>query len=627
MATRIQVRRDSAANWTSNNPTLADGEIGFETDTGLLKVGKSNTPWISLEYTQDSLPSYELYAKIQNFDPNTSPQDDDVTDYSDMEVGDVLVLDADTTNSAFAIGDRVRANSVSEREYVFSNLSSELFNSASANVRTELYNEETQQYDVTPGDTFTFTTTNPNLAIKVGSYLQLYRNTDPIFGSINVTVNSISSNKLTYTCELTYINRTEVFNEETQVWVPQEFTSTSWNALFAVGSSPGYHYPAYPQLSGVFDEGDSLAGVISYAYLEGVITGLNANSASITIDNIGPSGPPIWFENMKISLAPGRDGIGYGYNVARNPADPSFSNDSYVDFSNLNLGTFVDFYKNDPGAFAERDRVRVVFDSPDAWIEGWVRNASRGFGGSLTVAVDDWNKNFVSSMPQSSAKISLIAEPSKSYQLRKRILKNGDIGYSNSTFSAASTDLPQSLSSFIFSTNGYGLFENGDWIRAEFVDYEGTYGSKYQVYSDTWFEGIVFGKSGSGDSESFNVRITDFRNPNSYSGSEFKTSKIPAPKYTYEFPQQITTTPGSIGYWGPANNYNYLPLVGESGDIYGIAGSYQIGQQIRLQATNEARKIQYVGTYAIAEITGISYEANPLDPGSVYDEKDRKSVV
>jgi len=37
--TQIQVRRDTAATWTSTNPTLAEGEIGFETDTGKFKIG------------------------------------------------------------------------------------------------------------------------------------------------------------------------------------------------------------------------------------------------------------------------------------------------------------------------------------------------------------------------------------------------------------------------------------------------------------------------------------------------------------------------------------------------------------------------------------------------------------
>jgi hypothetical protein len=51
MATRIQLRRDTAENWTNNNPTLAEGEIGFETDTGLFKIGANNTAWNLLDYS------------------------------------------------------------------------------------------------------------------------------------------------------------------------------------------------------------------------------------------------------------------------------------------------------------------------------------------------------------------------------------------------------------------------------------------------------------------------------------------------------------------------------------------------------------------------------------------------
>jgi len=46
----IQFRRDTAANWTSANPTLASGEIGFETDTRKFKVGDGSTVWTSLAY-------------------------------------------------------------------------------------------------------------------------------------------------------------------------------------------------------------------------------------------------------------------------------------------------------------------------------------------------------------------------------------------------------------------------------------------------------------------------------------------------------------------------------------------------------------------------------------------------
>ncbi|MDP1877981.1 MAG: hypothetical protein Q8M17_10560 [Actinomycetota bacterium] len=50
MATQIKQRRDTAANWTSVNPVLAQGEPAVETDTGLEKVGDGATAWASLKY-------------------------------------------------------------------------------------------------------------------------------------------------------------------------------------------------------------------------------------------------------------------------------------------------------------------------------------------------------------------------------------------------------------------------------------------------------------------------------------------------------------------------------------------------------------------------------------------------
>lgn len=50
MATQFKLRRDTAANWTSANPTLAAGEPGVETDTGKLKIGNGTSAWTSLAY-------------------------------------------------------------------------------------------------------------------------------------------------------------------------------------------------------------------------------------------------------------------------------------------------------------------------------------------------------------------------------------------------------------------------------------------------------------------------------------------------------------------------------------------------------------------------------------------------
>ena len=44
MATQIQLRRDTAANWTSNNTVLAEGEIGINlTDYSFkIEIGRAS---------------------------------------------------------------------------------------------------------------------------------------------------------------------------------------------------------------------------------------------------------------------------------------------------------------------------------------------------------------------------------------------------------------------------------------------------------------------------------------------------------------------------------------------------------------------------------------------------------
>ena len=50
MASQIQLRRDTAANWTSVNPTLAPGEVGYDTTNNKIKMGNGSTAWNSLAY-------------------------------------------------------------------------------------------------------------------------------------------------------------------------------------------------------------------------------------------------------------------------------------------------------------------------------------------------------------------------------------------------------------------------------------------------------------------------------------------------------------------------------------------------------------------------------------------------
>jgi len=58
MATRMQQRRGTAAQWISTNsgngPILNAGEIGYETDTNKFKIGDGTNHWINLDYFVDA---------------------------------------------------------------------------------------------------------------------------------------------------------------------------------------------------------------------------------------------------------------------------------------------------------------------------------------------------------------------------------------------------------------------------------------------------------------------------------------------------------------------------------------------------------------------------------------------
>ena len=75
MAKQIQIRRDTAANWTAANPVLAQGEIGIELDglgtpLVLQKIGNGVTAWDSLPY-QESGGGVETVSGegVDNTDP------------------------------------------------------------------------------------------------------------------------------------------------------------------------------------------------------------------------------------------------------------------------------------------------------------------------------------------------------------------------------------------------------------------------------------------------------------------------------------------------------------------------------------------------------------------------------
>ena len=76
--TRLQVRRGSGELWTSVNPTLYAGEIGYETNTGKFKVGDGQTAWTTLDYTSVPLNSgnFISYSGVSGSGVNIDFADD-----------------------------------------------------------------------------------------------------------------------------------------------------------------------------------------------------------------------------------------------------------------------------------------------------------------------------------------------------------------------------------------------------------------------------------------------------------------------------------------------------------------------------------------------------------------------
>ena len=48
---RIQLRNDTAENWTTKNPVLLQGEMGVEIDTKKIKIGNGTDHWTALKYS------------------------------------------------------------------------------------------------------------------------------------------------------------------------------------------------------------------------------------------------------------------------------------------------------------------------------------------------------------------------------------------------------------------------------------------------------------------------------------------------------------------------------------------------------------------------------------------------
>lgn len=89
MANRIQLRRGGAQEWANANPTLAQGELGIELDTGRFKIGDGATAWNTLRY--------ERPVESNTNTPNSLVQRDADGSFSAGTITSTLIGNASTS--------------------------------------------------------------------------------------------------------------------------------------------------------------------------------------------------------------------------------------------------------------------------------------------------------------------------------------------------------------------------------------------------------------------------------------------------------------------------------------------------------------------------------------------------
>ena len=63
----MQLRRDTEANWSLENPVLYSGELGLDTTYNTFKIGDGALVWDALPYANAIYPDDSLIAKLDEF--------------------------------------------------------------------------------------------------------------------------------------------------------------------------------------------------------------------------------------------------------------------------------------------------------------------------------------------------------------------------------------------------------------------------------------------------------------------------------------------------------------------------------------------------------------------------------
>ena len=158
MASTIQIRRDTAANWTSANPILAQGELGLETDTLKVKAGDGSTAWTSASYLIDT-GGYAAYSDTTaNFTGTLQNGGSNVV--VDSDIGStVQAFDADTTKND--VSNTFTANQTITAELLVNSYNEKYSAVTSSTNATTVDCETGNAFSHTLTENTTFTFSNP----------------------------------------------------------------------------------------------------------------------------------------------------------------------------------------------------------------------------------------------------------------------------------------------------------------------------------------------------------------------------------------------------------------------------------------------------------------------------------
>ena len=148
---RILIRRDTAANWTSANPTLASGELGGETDTGKLKLGNGSTAWNSLAYLGGVTSVNGSTGIVTGLAALASPTFTGTVTTNDLTVSGNLTVSGTTTSvntETLTIDDNIIVLNNNETSTPSQNAGIEVERGTSTNVVLR-WNETTDKWEIT----------------------------------------------------------------------------------------------------------------------------------------------------------------------------------------------------------------------------------------------------------------------------------------------------------------------------------------------------------------------------------------------------------------------------------------------------------------------------------------------